>query len=130
MTFIASKIIHILCTILWGALLHPAIYVIHVQKTIHPRFTDRFTTSDIFYLVDEIFTSPGEYYAWVLSAFIPNLGESNVLALLISTLLFAPFVIWPFLKSERYPLLRRMLCAATIIFVTLCVFSSLYIFVW
>jgi hypothetical protein len=113
----------IIGTIAWCGLMSPAILIIFDQKVIHPQFTDVFTLSDVFYLMDEIFTVPGQYYAWVLSP-----TGFDWLATLISVLLFAPFFIWPFLESARYRLLKTMLCAATIIFIVLCLSASTYIF--
>ena len=128
MTFNTSKIIQALSIIVWGMLLTPAILSIYSQKTIHPKFTDKFTTSDIYYLLDEIFTTPGEFYVFVLHATGFGGAKLDMLALPISVLLFLPLLIWPFLKSERYRLLKKMLCAASFLFVAICISLTAYIF--
>ena len=123
-----SNIFQIIGAAFWCLLLSPGILVITAQQTIHPAFTEKFTASDVFYLLNEIFTTPGIYYGWLLSATGLNFAEEHWFTWLISALLFSPFFIWPFLRSERYRFLRKILCVGTVVFVFLCLGLSAYIF--
>ena len=124
----ASAAIMYAVTAIWALAMIPSLFVIHAQKTIHPAFTDHFTLSDIVYLLNEIFSAPGEYYAWLLSAVIPNLIASHTLAILISTLLFLPFTLWPFLSAERHRVMKRTLCLATMVFAITYTSLSIHLF--
>lgn len=105
---------------IWFTLLMlPAAAGIFYVSYVYRSFDNTLSLRNAYLILEQMFLSPGDYYAWLLFIFGFPTSDHSLFSFIISVLLFLPFVLWLFLKSEHHKFLKRLLQCTTILFVLL-----------